>query len=747
MKKFYLFAVALGAAVWVGCSQDEQLNFVEESRFGFTGVMEMAESRTTLGDDYKVNWVTGEDYVSIFEKDDQNTQYVVESISNGVANFKFVDYIEKANPVSLDAYYSVYPYSEDNSIGSDGVISATVPAAIEDYSDKDDAINQALMVAKSTTTDLKYTNAQGILLLRLNAQKPTNYGGIRSIKIASASHNLAGTATMSWENGVEKPEAKIATGTKELIVNLASNLQSDNLPKSTTGDYMEFYIPIVPTTFEKGDATMTITWTNGDTYEKNIGIAFAVNRNTIKPLKHTVGEQNFTGTTEGAESAVSTVDELLAALQKGGSVILQSDIALNGNVEIPAGATSEIDLNGYSLNTAGNTITVKGDLAVLNGTINAQSDGADMAAAFEVKDGGTLNIESNAKITAKKNGTTAVYMTGGELNVIGTIEVEGKENNGVLFMAGTEADINVEGTISVGENAYAINQISGTTNVTVGENGSLGNSMLQAAGTMNLSYACTTLPVVANDGTAVTLNITAVVSEADALKNAVNEAGATKVVLAAGEYDMPDFKELDGVTLIGENRDGTVIKLYTTQSGGDFCLVESTATLENMTIVTEIENWAGFQNAANLTFNRCNFTNNLFLSGNAAFNECHFTVKTNHYNVWAYSSNDRDYTAGFNDCEFDCAGKSIYIDGNESGTITMKFTNCTFNDNGGGATDKAAIETGNTYGAGATYNVEISECKFNGFAEGKNTGSTIWANKNSISAENLNITIDDSNVY
>ena len=109
-----------------------------------------------------------------------------------------------------------------------------------------------------------------------------------------------------------------------------------------------------------------------------------------------------------------------------------------------------------------------------------------------------------------------------------------------------------------------------------------------------------------------------------------------------------------------------------------------------------------------------------------------------------------DYTAEFNNCVFDCAGKSIYIDGNPGKTTTMKFTGCTFNDNDGGATDKAAIETGTTYGVGATYNVVIKDCEFDGFAvnpSGINTNSTIWANKASMSADKLNITIDGTEVY
>lgn len=260
-------------------------------------------------------------------------------------------------------------------------------------------------------------------------------------------------------------------------------------------------------------------------------------------------------------------------------------------------------------------------------------------------------------------------------------------------------------------------------------------------------------PQITNTATNATVIIdgVATVSSANSLLAVINK-GITSVILSVGEYDMPNLPVVNGLKLMGESRENTKINLYNTSTGGDFCLANSTATLENMTIITEIKDWAGFQNATNLTFNKCDFVNNLFLSGNATFNECHFTVTTNHYNVWAYSANSRNYTATFNTCLFDCAGKSIYIDGNAGGSTTMNFTGCTFNDNDGGATDKAAIETGTTYGAGATYNVNITGCTFDadGFAinpNGINTNSTIWANKNSISADKLNIVIDGVEVY
>ena len=72
------------------------------------------------------------------------------------------------------------------------------------------------------------------------------------------------------------------------------------------------------------------------------------------------------------------------------------------------------------------------------------------------------------------------------------------------------------------------------------------------------------------------------------------------------------------------------------------------------------------------------------------------------------------------------------------------MNNCVFNDRNNGAAGKAAIEIGNDYNA--TYNLVVNNTAVNGFAEGKNTGSKVWANKNSMDAAHLSVTIDGTKV-
>ena len=69
---------------------------------------------------------------------------------------------------------------------------------------------------------------------------------------------------------------------------------------------------------------------------------------------------------------------------------------------------------------------------------------------------------------------------------------------------------------------------------------------------------------------------------------------------------------------------------------------------------------------------------------------------------------------------------------------------CTFNDRNNGAAGKAALEIGNDYNA--TYTLTVEKATVNGFADGKNTGSKLWANKNSMDAAHLTVTIDGTKV-
>ena len=84
------------------------------------------------------------------------------------------------------------------------------------------------------------------------------------------------------------------------------------------------------------------------------------------------------------------------------------------------------------------------------------------------------------------------------------------------------------------------------------------------------------------------------------------------------------------------------------------------------------------------------------------------------------------------------------------GTANTKLTisDCIFNDTGKLSDLKAAIEIGNDYNK--SYEWIVSNTTVNGYEEnnaGIATGTTLWANKNSMGQDKLNVVIDGVDVY
>jgi len=140
-----------------------------------------------------------------------------------------------------------------------------------------------------------------------------------------------------------------------------------------------------------------------------------------------------------------------------------------------------------------------------------------------------------------------------------------------------------------------------------------------------------------------------------------------------------------------------------------------------------------------LTFENCTIKDKLTLYGKATFINCTFeNDMADQYSIWTWGGTD----VTFEGCTFNTNGKAILLYGGAtaSNPTNLVVNNCTFNDRNNGTAGKAAIEIGNDYNA--TYTLMVNNATVNGFAVGKNTTSTLWANKNSMDAAHLTVTID-----
>ena len=168
----------------------------------------------------------------------------------------------------------------------------------------------------------------------------------------------------------------------------------------------------------------------------------------------------------------------------------------------------------------------------------------------------------------------------------------------------------------------------------------------------------------------------------------------------------------------------------------------STFTFENMTIQAGEGDFDGVV-CNELTYKNCTIKGKLTLYGKATFINCTFeNTMDNKYSIWTWGGTD----VTFEGCKFNTNGKAILLYGRatEAKPTNLVVNNCVFNDRNNGTAGKAAIEIGNDYNA--TYTLTVKNATVNGFADGKNTGSTLWANKNSMDAAHLTVTIDGTKV-
>ena len=172
----------------------------------------------------------------------------------------------------------------------------------------------------------------------------------------------------------------------------------------------------------------------------------------------------------------------------------------------------------------------------------------------------------------------------------------------------------------------------------------------------------------------------------------------------------------------------------------------SSFTFENLTIQAGSTPYGGIV-CNELTFKNCTIKGKLTLYGKATFINCVFeNDMTNQYSIWTWGGTD----VTFENCTFNTNGKAILLFGEEK-TTNLTVNNCTFNDRTNGAAGKAAIEIGDAnYGKHNNFTVVINNSTVEqGFAintNGTSTGSKLWANKNSMDAAHLTVTIDGSKI-
>lgn len=450
-------------------------------------------------------------------------------------------------------------------------------------------------------------------------------------------------------------------------------------------------------------------------------------------------------------------DYVANALNSGQVVTLTEDYSLpkgSGCVAVPSGKTSVLNLNGkkfsnengYKENKA--ALQVHGDLTI-NGDGEVYCEGYADNNAIIVEQGGHLVINGGiynvGKADSGKSNATIFVLGPDNQGRNGSVEINGgvfmaeAGSDGTPFVLNQHDDItvncfSVKGGTFVGFNPASVNEAKGTITSFVAE----GYRAVETTYNGKQAWKVEKIPAVTtqeglNDeitngttGSQVTINLAK--DATFTLNNGIaNEAKKSRNVIFLGD----GTQTMDVITG-AINAEGGQLNY---QRGSSF-------TFKNLKIKAGEGNFDGVV-CDELVFENCTITGKLTFYGKASFKDCVFeNTMANQYSIWTWGGTD----VTFDRCTFNTNGKAILLYGQATAAkpTNLVVKNCIFNDRNNGSAGKAAIEIGNDYNA--TYSLTITKCVVNGFAKGKNTGSKYWANKNSMDAEHLSVTIDSTKI-
>ena len=452
---------------------------------------------------------------------------------------------------------------------------------------------------------------------------------------------------------------------------------------------------------------------------------------------------------------VNVKDEasLRALFATGGEAKLAADVDITVSKSISLGEGKEVtlDLNGHKISNS----------------VDLWRDSEPSQVCVVSVDGGTLTIKGKGGVAAKandcytfnvKNGGKLVIEGGEYVGNVSVIQVQ----EGLAEVSGGKFSL-IQTWPSVGNGYdYTINLIDaagkdGTANAIVTGgcfykfDPSDNNSENPKKNHVADGYKSTLV----RDYYVVTKEGVTPVADQEGMNTAISGEGTSKDKPITVELPSNTTVTLDNgianegdksrnITFVG---DGTqtfdvITKAINAEGGMLNYQRGSSFTFKNLKIKAGEGNFDGVV-CDELVFENCTITGKFTLFGKASFKGCVFeNTMADQYSIWTWGGTD----VTFDKCTFNTNGKAILLYGQATAAkpTNLVVKNCMLNDRNNGAAGKAAIEIGNDYNA--TYSLTIANCTVNGFAEGKNTGSKLWANKKSMDAEHLSVTIDGSKV-
>ena len=456
---------------------------------------------------------------------------------------------------------------------------------------------------------------------------------------------------------------------------------------------------------------------------------------------------------DGNNDLDGAVGLLIAKIEAGAEVTLTEDLKLPANqkqITIVKGKTSTINLNGYKIitsNTAADAsvFSVRGKLTINGDGEITNNGGGKTANVIQVEDGGQLIVNGGSYSVTGKGNACIYVLNDGKVTINGgKFESKEPDDNGTYFVLNQHDDISSAskmcfdvkgGTFINFDPAKTGTEPSGTSDNFV------------ASGYQSTKVADNpTTYVVTKEG------VTPVISQEGlnaAITGATKGSPVTIQLPANAIYTLDSGIAHEGdksrnITFIGDGTQTVDIITKTISAEGGMLNYQrgSSFTFKDLKIKAGEGSFDGVV-CDELIYEDCTISGKLTLYGKATFKNCTFNnTMADQYSIWTWGGTD----VNFDGCTFNTNGKAILLYGRATAAnpTNLKVENSIFNDAKNGAAGKAVIEIGNDYNA--TYSLVVNKCTVNGFAEGKNTNSKIWANKNSMDAAHLSVTIDGKKV-
>lgn len=434
----------------------------------------------------------------------------------------------------------------------------------------------------------------------------------------------------------------------------------------------------------------------------------------------------------------SSISEAIAAAETGATITLMT------NVHEPISIKDKeitLDLNGKNITMSnpnevailvgsGGILTIKGDGYVDGGS------GGDNVAVW-ARDGGTVTINGGDYTVGPDgsgSGNSVIYSYNGKITINGGFFHTDSVYNDKHYVLNQNNVNSSPGTITVhggtfvdfdpsmGDDVYRTSFVpSGYTTVEQSKGAQTWYTVVKGSGSLPTSQDDVNKGI--TESTEKDVGLVLPSNSTFTLDNGIaNEGANARNVTFIGDGS----QTIDVITNAVNANDGQL----SYQCG-------STFTFENLSIKAGEGSFDGIV-CDELIFKDCTITGKLTLYGKATFINCTFeNTMANQYSIWTWGGKD----IVFENCIFNTNGKAILLYG---GTANLTVIGCEFNDRNNGVAGKAAIEVGNEYDA--SYNLIIKNITVNGFADGKNTGSKLWANKDSMDAEHLSVTLNGEKI-